>query len=102
MNKFNQFGINTAAKSFVGTKVEIDTILNRNIAVHDFRIVDSKYGEAKGNGKCLHLQITIGETQHVVFTGSGCLMDQIQQVPKPAGFPFETKIQKESKRLFFS
>ncbi len=101
MKKFKDFGIETASKAFVGTKIEMDTILNSAIAVHDFRIVDSKFDKGKGTGKCLHLQITSGTAYHVVFTGSGALMDQIQQVPKEE-FPFETKIIKENKRLIFT
>ncbi len=101
MKKFSEFGIETTSKAFVGTKIEMDSILNNKIIVHAFRIVDSKFDKAKSNGKCLHLQIMIGAAYHVVFTGSGALMDQIQQVPE-GEFPFEAKIIKENKRLIFS
>ena len=101
MKKFSEFGIETASKSFIGTKTEMDNILNNKIMVHAFRIVESKYAKDKSNGKCLHLQIMIGAAYHVVFTGSGALMDQIQQVPEN-GFPFESKIIKENKRLIFT
>lgn len=100
--KFSDYKIDTTSKAFVGTKVEIDTILNSNILVQDFRIADSKFTKEKTNAKCLHLQIQIGTIQHVIFTGSVNLMDQIQQVPHPTGFPFETKIVKENKRLLFT
>ena len=99
--KFSDFNIDTASKAFVGTKLEVDSILNTTIKVHKFKIGPSKFEKQKGNGKCLDLQISIGETKHVVFTGSGVLMEQIQQVPED-GFPFETKIIKENKRLQFS
>lgn len=101
MKKFKDFGIESTSKAFVGTKIEVDNILNIEIAVHEFRIVDSKYDKIKGNGKCLHLQISIGTIKHVVFTGSGFLMDAIQQVPKD-GFPFTTKIIKDNKRFQFT
>jgi hypothetical protein len=101
MKKFSDFGIKTPSKAFTGTKVEMDMILNKDIAVHDFRIVDSKFSKENANGKCLHLQIAIGTVFHVVFTGSVALMDQIQQVPKEE-FPFEAKITKENKRLQFT
>ena len=55
----------------------------------------------KGNGKCLHLQIKYNDKQHVVFTGSGNLMEQIEQVPKDK-FPFETIIEEDDKRLMFT
>lgn len=37
----------------------------------------------------------------MVFTGSGNLMEQIEQVPKDK-FPFETIIEEDDKRLMFT
>lgn len=99
--KFSDFGIKPAAKAFVGRKIEIDQILNTEITVHDFRIEDSKFTKDKSNNKCLHLQISIGDIKHVVFTGSVCLMDMIQQAPEGA-LPFVTKIIKDNKQLQFT
>lgn len=76
--------------------------MNNTIIVHKFRITDSKFSKEKGNGKCLHMQISIDGKFHVVFTGSVALMDLIQQVPETVGFPFETKITKENKRFQFT
>jgi hypothetical protein len=55
----------------------------------------------KGNGKCLHLQIEVNKTFHVVFTGSVVLMDMIEKVPKDK-LPFITTIVKENERLQFT
>jgi len=99
MNRFKDFGIKTELQSFTGDKIKMDRILNREITVHDFRIEDSKYGN--GNNKCLYMQISIGETKHVVFTGSVALIDTIQKVPKEK-FPFATTIVKENERFEFT
>jgi hypothetical protein len=101
IRKFTDFGIKPATKSFVGSKIEIEQILNTEITVHEYRIVDSKFTKDKGNNKCLHIQISIGTIKHVIFTGSNSLMDMIQQVPD-TGLPFSTKIIKESKQFQFT
>jgi hypothetical protein len=99
MKQFKDFGIKPEVKSFTGDKIKVERILNREVVVHDYRIEDSKY-QGKGNGKCLYLQISIGETKHVVFSGSVTLMQMIERVPK-ADFPFQTTIVKENERLEF-
>ena len=55
MRTFKEFGIKPASKSFIGDKIKIDRIVNREIVVLDYKVEDSKYN--KGNGKCLYLQI---------------------------------------------
>jgi hypothetical protein len=65
-----------------------------------YKIEPSRYTE-KGNGKCLHLQIEIGQTKHVVFTGSAGLMDQIEKVPRDK-LPFKTIIVRENERFEFT
>jgi hypothetical protein len=67
--------------------------------VTDYKIEKSRY--EKGNGKCLYLQIEIGNTKHVVFTGSAGLMDQIEKVPKEK-MPFKTTIVRENERMQFT
>jgi hypothetical protein len=97
MKTFKEFGIKTVLqKNFVGDKVKIERILNREIIVLDFRIEDSKF-----NGKCLYLQIQLGEIKYVVFTGSKALLEMIDQVPK-SEFPFKTTIVKENERFEFT
>lgn len=98
MKKFKDFGIKTPLQSFVGDKIKIDRIINREITVYDFRVEDSKYGS---NRKCLYLQIGIGDLKYVVFTGSTVLIETIQQVPKTE-FPFATTIVKDNERFEFS
>ncbi len=99
MNQFKSFGIKIPTKGLEGDKVKIERVLNREITVQEFRIVKSNF-EEKGNGKCLHLQILVSGMQYVVFSGSGVLMEMIEQVPKDK-FPFTTTIVQENKRLEF-
>ena len=99
MKQFKDFGIKPCVVGFIGDKIKIERILNRAITVHDYKIADSKYDN--GNGKCLHLQIAIGEIKHVVFTGSSVLMDIIQKVSKD-DMPFSTTIVKENERFEFT
>jgi len=100
MKRFKDFGIEQSAKGFTGDKVKMAKILNREIKVHDFRIEDSKFNQGN-NKKCLHLQIVVGETKHVVFTGSNALMETIQKIPKQE-FPFLTTIVEENERFEFT
>lgn len=99
MKKFSDFGIKPATNSFVGDKIKIERIMNKEIVVVDFKIQDSKYD--KGNGKRLDMQITVDGASRVVFTGSSVLMDLIQRVPKEH-FPFVTTIVRENERFEFT
>ena len=99
MKKFSEFGIAPTINSLVGDKIKIERILNREITVTDFRIEDSKYGDA--GSKCLYIQFNMGGQQHVVFTGSKPLIETIQLVPK-SSFPFVTTIIKVDQRYEFS
>lgn len=98
MKSFKELGITKTQQGFVGDKISIDRILNREVIVHDFKIEDSK---VKIGEKCLHLQISVGETKHVVFTGSTVLANDIQKIDRE-DFPFKTTIVKENKRLDFT
>jgi hypothetical protein len=100
MKKFSDLGIQPALKSFTGDKIKPSKILNREIVVEDYRIDDSKFHKDQGK-KCLCLQIRIGESRHVVFTGSTVLMEMIQRIPL-ADFPFTTTIIEENDRYQFS
>jgi hypothetical protein len=100
VKRFKDFGIKTTSSSFTGDKIKVSRLLNRNIIVEDYKIETSKYTD-KGNGKCLHLQLMIDGTKHVTFTGSGGLMEQIQQIDKK-DFPFATVIEKTNDKYSFT
>jgi hypothetical protein len=90
MRDFKELGVKpTVQKSFVGDKMKINKIMNREIVVHAYRIEDSKYGE--GGEKRLQLSFSLGDVRHITFTASIVLMDMIRQV-KPEDFPFTTTI----------
>jgi hypothetical protein len=101
MNNFSQFNIKPATKGFEGDKIKMSKILNREIIVHDFKIEDSKVFKDRGSGKCLHLQISLNDEKHIVFTGSSYLIEVIQQIPME-GFPFTTTIIKDNDSFRFS
>lgn len=96
MKEFSQFGIRSESQRFVGDKIKMSRILNRKITVIDYRIEDSKFQD-----KCLHMQIEVDGTKHVVFTGSRNLIDVIRKVPKP-DFPFTTTIVKDNDMYEFT
>jgi len=98
-NNFKDFGIVVKSKGFEGDKIKIDRILNKQIVVENFKIEKSNF--EKGNGNCLHLQISIEGSKRVLFSGSKYLMEMIQEVPKDK-LPFNTTIVKNNDRLEFT
>ena len=101
MKRFNDFDIKVSEKGFEGDKIKMSKILDREIVVHHFKIVDSKVFKERGSGKCMHLQISINDEKHIVFTGAKGLIDAITQVPDDC-FPFSTTIIKENERFKFT
>jgi hypothetical protein len=97
MKSFKELGITAQTEIFIGKKRAVDEILNIPIQVHKFKIEPSK----KNSGLCLHLQIKIGETYHVVFTSGSYLMECIKQVPE-TDFPFTTTIITNDRRYEFT
>jgi hypothetical protein len=100
MRQFKEMGITAERKAFVGDKIKVERILNREVIIHGFRIEPSKYLE-KGNGKCLYMQIELKDEKHVVFTSSMYLQDMIAKVPDD-GFPFKTTIVKINDHFEFT
>lgn len=97
IHTFKQLNI-PQTNRFVGTKVQVDDILNQEIVVHDYKIEPSKQKE---NTECLHMQIEFNDKKHVYFTGSKNLIDTIKQISKEK-FPFKTIITRESRFLQFT
>lgn len=100
MKKFNEFNIKTPAKGFIGEKIKIFKVLDKEIEVHAFDLNDSKVYKEKGTKKCLSLQIKINGEFRIIFTGSIGLIEQTQQVPENE-FPFVATIIKENDRYIF-
>jgi hypothetical protein len=101
MNNFKDFNIRPSSTAFIGDKIKISKIFDKQVSVHKFKIVESKLDNKKGNGKCLHLQIEMGKEMYLVCTGSATLQDMIQRVDKEK-FPFTTTVIKENERYQFT
>jgi len=100
MNKFSDFNVHVEPNPFIGDKVKIDRILNREILVRAFRIEQSDFKE-KGSGLRLKLAFTLGSEPHILFTSSSTLMEMIKKVPENR-FPFTTTIVKQHERYEFT
>lgn len=90
MKRFNELGIAPPEKGFVGDKIKMSKIMNKEVTVMAYKIEPSKYLE-KGTGERLCLQLQVDGEKRITFSGSGFLMDMIKKVP-PADFPFITTI----------
>ena len=86
-------------KAYVGKSIEVEELFDKEIIVHFYKIGPSKYPE-KGNGKCLTIQIEFEGKKRILFTGSGVLMEQIEQVDE-SRFPLTTTIKRVEKRFEF-
>lgn len=98
MKTFKEMGIQVASRAFIGDKIKIERLLNRQIIIHHFKIADSNKREGT---KCLHLQVEIDGQMRVNFTSASALMEAIQKVPQE-NFPFTTTIVKDNDRFEFS
>lgn len=99
MKKFSDLDIQIEERSFTGPKMDMFDVLNQEIEVHDYKIVDSKFKDKYD--KCLHMQIQIGNKKHVLFSSSKNLMYQIERI-KDEDFPIKTIIvrQPDKKHVF--
>nr|MBQ0091387.1 hypothetical protein [Candidatus Enterousia merdequi] len=70
--KFSDFAKNQLPMP--GNKKHLDQILNREIFILDFRVMESKHRQ---NTKCLQIQFLLDDEVCVAFTGSVVLLDQI-------------------------
>lgn len=72
-----------------GIKKRISQILEKEILIVDFRIMESKHRQ---NSMCLQIQFVLDNEVCVAFTGSSVLLDQINYAQDK--IPFRTKILK--------
>lgn len=80
-----------------GNKMKIKEILNKEILVTGFQINPSKFDHTDN---CLTLQFKLDEENHVIFSGSQVLIDQIEKYQDK--IPFLTTIKKINKYFAFS
>jgi hypothetical protein len=81
MKKFSEYKIIPKGK-FIGDKIKITKVLNKEVELHDFKIVDSKFEKEGVRSKCLYLQVRISEELFVIFSGSKNLIEMIEQLPR--------------------
>jgi hypothetical protein len=99
MKKFSDFDIKNTAH-FIGDKVKMVKVLNKEVIIHDFKVDVSKFPKNK-SGNVLTLQIELSGEKQIIFTGSDVLIDQITQVQKE-DFPFLAVIVKNGEHFEFS
>lgn len=90
--RFSDFAEEPAALE--GDKVPIDSILNKELIVNGFRIGKTKYCHG-GSNQCLTLEVVIDGLKHVVFSGSGVLIEQMTKYGE--NIPFIATIVKINK-----
>lgn len=76
MKRFSDFA--EEPRALEGEKTPIDSILNKEITVTGYKIGKTKYSRG-GRDQCLTLEIELDGAKHVVFTGSGVLIDQMEK-----------------------
>lgn len=87
-------------KGFVGEKIAVKKVLDKEITVFFFKIVPSKYPET-GNGDRLDIQIEFNSEKRLLRTSSTYLQEQIKNIPEN-GYPFTTKIKEQDERFMFT
>ena len=93
--KFSDFAEET--KVFDGDKKKIEDVLNQEILVVDFKVKSSKH---KQGSLYATIQFKLGDTNHIVFTGSGVLIDQLEKYKD--SLPFYTTIKKIDRYYTFT
>ena len=100
MKKFSEYKIIPKGK-FIGDKIKITKVLNKEVELHDFKIVDSKFEKEGVRSKCLYLQVRISEELFVIFSGSKNLIEMIEQLPRE-DLPILVTIIKNGEQLEFN
>jgi hypothetical protein len=85
--KFSDFA--EEPKKLDGEKVSIDSILNKEILILGYKIGMSKFKE---NANYTTVQFSMGGSNHVFFTGSAVLAEQIKKYDDK--IPFTATVQK--------
>ena len=103
MKSFGEMNIVINVNKFIGDKIKIKKILDKEIIIHDFKINDSKiYKNSDDNYKeCLCLQLELNNEKHILFTSASTLIDAIKMVDK-TDFPFKTIIKEINERYMFT
>ena len=92
-----RFGDFAEEETFDGEKLRLDEVLNKEILVTGYKIKDSH--QKKGT-QYLTIHFELGGKQHITFTGSIVLMNQLKKYE--SHLPFLTTIKKINKYYSFS
>lgn len=92
-----RFGDFAEEETFEGEKLRLDEILNKEILVTGYKIKDSH--QKKGT-EYLTIHFELEGKQHITFTGSIVLMNQLKKYE--SHLPFLTTIKKINKYYSFS
>ncbi len=74
-----------------GDKMSIDAILNKPLTFTGWEVRTSKYKDKSGE-RCLTLQFLIDGVPHILFSGSGVLIEQLER--------FEAALKPDQPRRF--
>ena len=85
MKKFSDFA---DSRQLEGDKISIDKILNKEVIVKNFTIKESKYNI--GDNFYMTMQIEIERINHIVFTSSIVLRNQLEKYKEE--LPFIAKV----------
>lgn len=92
MKRFSDFEINVETDLFIGDKIKIAKVLNREITIKAYKIDQSKF-VAENNPNKVTMHIVFEEEDRIIFSGSKTLMRQLDAVPKE-NFPILAVIEK--------
>lgn len=93
--KFGDFADETTP--FEGDKIKIDDLLNKEILILGFKERESKQ---KKNTSYITIQFKLDDTEHIMFTGSRVVADQLHKYEE--SIPFYATIKKIDRYYTFS
>jgi len=91
MKRFSDLNISLNPHGYVGEKIKIAKLFNREIEIHNFKTEPSK----KNESILLTIQIKVDNDFRVIFCGSRRLAAILEAVPSDS-FPFLTQIVNEN------
>lgn len=78
------FGDLVTRKPLEGEKKKLEEIQGQPVIVTAARVTKSKFQNGNGSGKCATVQFYFeddeAETKYVLFTGSGVISDQLEEI----------------------
>lgn len=98
MKRFSDFNVTPPERIFDGEKIKIFKILNKEVKVINYRLVESKFKQAQQR---LDLHIELDGVRFIVFTGSISLIKMITQIDK-SELPFLTIVEKDGESFKFT